>query len=147
MHIESSKSNFQAQKGRIVTSVERTQVEHWQGQEAAVSFRGSAPSSFEGGGNMTPPQGKGELSFPLEVPTVSLGNLRCLCALHQAYWGNGSAAVVLGWICSLRKSLTASWTALFFLTWEQIKCTQSSASWLIVRFSAKNRFSTKYTSL
>lgn len=54
MHVESSKSNFPAQKGRTVTSVERT-GERWEGQAAGVSCSCSAPSSFEGGGNMTPP--------------------------------------------------------------------------------------------
>lgn len=159
MHVESSKSSFQAQKRRTVNSIQRIQ-----GSCPPLYTQTEAPRT----GNIRPqgfhhaaPQyqlalkavekwhlqnGKIQLSFTLALCTLSHWYLRWLSALlsglsEKSWYSTG--ALGLGGVCLLRKTLTASWTALFFLTWEQIKWIHISDHWSVVRFLRYSQRSTR----
>lgn len=94
MHVESSRSNFQAQKERTVTSVERIQGPysslHTQTKDQALKRPGHGlstcsplvPSSFEGSENVTPPTWQGQALFYCgSAHHVSLASEMTLCHL------------------------------------------------------------------
>lgn len=159
MHVKISKSNFQAQKKRTLNSIERIQ-----GPCPPLYTPTEAPRT----GNIRPlgfhhaafqyqvalkavekwshQHGNIQLSFTLALFTMSHWYLRCSSALlsglsEKSWYSTG--ALGLGWICSLKKVLTASWTAIFFLTWGQVKWIHISDHWFVVRFLRSSQTSTR----